>query len=468
MTTRTSLLRQPRWLLAALVLVPVLMLALQGLTFQAKAADLDWVDGGDDQLCLQDDNGAALTHPEIEQCSPIIGCETGETNGRAWIRFPTRNGIWQPKGEYADYLVLYGNEQPPSATPTPTPTPTPTASASPSASPGTPSTPTPTSPGASTPATPGGKPTKGAGGKPGGQPSGQPSAAPTPGVATPPDASDADDLGLDEGAVVAEGAPTAPAAPTVTVEGKDVTVSWTPTADAELEGVTGYVLRFSGTDPVETDATTTSHTFTGLADGNYRAAVRAVNEAGESPSSPPSEIATVGTPITDVVGTVTVEGDLEPGATVTITGAGYAPNVPELVLELHSTPIQIGAVATDQAGAFATTVTLPADVEPGDHHVVVLYDGTEISSTPVQLVAAEAEAATTTDEATAPAETVPPQVGVLILGVLAAFGFAALGWHLVSGRRRRAARTHAVVPTTPAPLVRGLSGSSTEVIGSSR
>jgi len=469
MTTRTSLLRQPRWLLAALVLVPVLMLALQGLTFQAKAADLDWVDGGDDQLCLQDDNGAALSHPEIEQCAPIIGCETGESNGRAWIRFPTRNGIWQPKGQFANYLVLYGNEQPPSTTPTPT---TPTASATPSASPTTPATSTPatpTTPGASTPATPGAKPTKGT------KPGGKPTTSPTPGVTTPV-ASDAEDLGLDEDEEVAEGAPTAPAAPTIAVDGSDVTVTWAPTADAELEGVTGYTLRFSGTDPVETDATTTSHTFKGLADGNYRAAVRAVNEAGESPSSPPSDIATVGTPIAEVQGALTVEGDLTPGATVTVTGAGYAPNVPELVLELHSTPVQIGAVSTDQSGAFATTVSLPTDVEPGDHSIVVLYDGTEITSTPVQLVAA-AGAATTTDEAAAPAETVPPQLGVLILAALAAVGFLALAWHFVSARRRRTVRTrttavHAAttttVPATPAPLVPSLAGSSTEVIGSSR
>jgi fibronectin type III domain protein len=437
MTTRTSLLRQPRWLLAAMVLVPLLMLALQGLTFQAKAADLDWVDGGDDQLCLQDDTGAALSHPEIEQCAPIIGCETGETNGRAWIRFPTRNGVWQPKGEYADYLVLYGNEQPPSATPTPTPTPTASPTPSTSPNPGT-STPTPGTSNPTTPATgdPGDKPTKGAGGKPGGKPS----TSPTPGVTTPPVASDADDLGLDEDEEVVAGAPTAPAAPTVTVDGKDVTVTWAATADAELEGVTGYVLRFSGADPVETDAATTSHTFTGLADGNYRAAVRAVNQAGESPSSPPSDVATVGAPITEVLGSVTVEGDLTPGATVTLTGAGYAPNVPELVLELHSTPVQIGAVATDQTGGFVTTVTLPADVEPGEHHVVVLYDGTEITSTAVQLVAAAVDAATEDVAAAEPAETVPPQIGVLILAALAALGFAALGWHLLSGRRRRRLR----------------------------
>jgi hypothetical protein len=468
MTTRSALLRQPRWALAALVLVPVLLLALQGMTFRASAASLDWVDGGDDQLCLQDDNGAALSHPEIEQCSPIIGCETGESAGRAWIRFPTRNGVWQPKDEYKDYLVLYGSEQPPSATPTPSASPTPTAVAAPTA----PAASTPASPGSSGTAspprsTPSTKPTH----APGTKPSTSPTAAPAAGGVTPPVASDAADLGLGQDEQVVAGAPTAPAAPTVSVDGSDVTVTWAPNADADLEGVTGYVVRFSGTDPVETDAATTSHTFSGLADGNYRAAVRAVNDAGESPSSPPSEVATVGAPITDVKGTLTVDGDLAPGATVTLTGTGYAPNVPELVLELHSTPVQVGAVATDESGAFATTVTLPADVEPGDHHVVVLYDGTEVTSTPVQLVAADAAPAeTTSDAAVVPAETVPPATGVLILGALAALGFAALAWHVLTRRRSRGnrARTHAV-PASPAPLAHaGLSASTTEVIGSSR
>ena len=56
-------------------------------------------------------------------------------------------------------------------------------------------------------------------------------------------------------------------------------------------------------------------------------------------------------------------------------------------MELHSTPVQLATVATDADGAFTTTVTVPADIEPGAHHLVVLYDGTEITSTPVDLAA---------------------------------------------------------------------------------
>ena len=442
--------RRPSWL-AVLMLFPVLLLALQGLTFQAEASDLQWVDGGDDQLCLQDDVGAALSHPEIEQCSPIIGCETGESNGRPWIRFPNHSGVWQPKDEYKNYDVYYATD--PSDPPSPTSSPTSKPTSKPSSKP----TKKPTK-----------KPTTAATSRPPSNPSSSSSPAVT-GSSSAPSAALDDDLGIDGEEEVAEGAPTAPAAPVVTVDGNAVTVTWDATTDAELEGVTGYVLRFSGADAVQTDAATASHTFTDLPDGNYRAAVRAVNEAGESPSSPPSDVATVGTPIIDVAGELTVDGDLEPGATVTVSGAGYAVNVPELVLELHSTPVELATVATDADGAFSTTVTVPSDIEPGDHQLVVLYDGTEITSTPVALAAPTAAGTTaTTDKAVAPAETVPPQTGLVILGGLAALGLVSLLWHPMRSRRRRSHHAYGgQLPTSEpsAPRVpTAVSGVSAEVI----
>lgn len=443
-----ELVRRRPWWLAPLLLIPILLLTVQGMTFRADAAGLDWIDGGDDQLCLQDDNGAALSHPEIVVCSPIIGCETGETNGKAWIRFPNKNGIWQPKDEYKDYIVYYGSE--PTTSPSPSSGPTTKPTTKPSASPTK-------------------KPTKGSTTKPSASPTKPASGAtatPTAGATTP---STTDDLGIDENEEVAAGAPTAPAAPTVAVDGDSVTVTWTASADAELEGVTGYSLRFSNVaEPVVTDAATTSHTFTGLADGNYRAAVRAVNTAGESPSSPPSDIATVGAPIDQVKGEVTVDGELQPGAEVTVTGTGYAASVPELVLELHSTPVQLATVATDADGGFSTTVTVPVDIEPGEHHLVVLYDGAEVTSTPVQLVAATTEADTDAeteaaeDVATVPAASVPPNTGVAILGALAALGVLALAWHPLRARRRRRsqhARGAQLAPTVPA-----VAGRSAEVV----
>ena len=391
MTTFPQRLPRILRLLTAFGLGTALLLAGQGLLVPVSAASYQWVDGGDDSPCLNDDTGRALDAlPGDQWCTPIPGCYQDD-DGK-WVLPSRKTGIWQ--GNPND--VKYADEI--KATPTPKPTKAP---AKPK-----PSSPKPTA-----------KPTT---------PVAKKSAAPVAG--TSPDA-----LGVDEDEVAAAGAPSAPEAPVLRVSGSDVTVTWQATADAELEGVTGYVLRFSGADPVELDALTTKHTFTDLPDGTYRAAVRAVNAAGESPSSPPSDIATVGTPVTEVVGTVTVTGDLEPGAAVTVSGTGFAADVPELTIELHSTPVVLGTVATDARGAFSTAVTIPETVEAGSHSLVVLFDGTEITSTPVEVGGGELAAVAATDEVV---KTVPPHTGLAILVALALAGVLSLAWHVVAGRRR--------------------------------
>lgn len=398
MTSKFLRLPRPLHLLMAFALATTILLSTQALLVPAKAASITWVDGGDDQPCLNDDKGRALDAlPTDQWCTPISGCYQDD-DGK-FVLPSRKTGIWQ--GNPND--VKYADEI--KATPTPKPTPKPTTK--PTAKPVTKPTTKPTGPTTDTAADAG-----------------------APSTST-------DSLGVDENEVVAAGAPSAPAAPVLTVKGEDVTVTWQAGADAELESVTGYVLRFSGADPVQVDAATTTHTFTDLPDGTYRAAVRAVNEAGESPSSPPSEIATVGKPVTEIVGTVAVTGDLEPGAEVTVTGTGFAADVPELTLELHSTPVVLGTVATDAKGGFTTAVTIPETVEAGEHSLVVLFDGTEISSTPVEVGGAEVAAAAATSEV---AETVPPHAGLAILVVLALAGVASLTWHVLTGRRR-AART---------------------------
>ncbi len=386
----TQTIRLPRLvrLLVAAVLSTAIVLTGQALQVSAQAADITWVDGGDDSPCLNDDTGRALDAlPSDQWCTPINGCYQDDDG--TWVLPSRKTGIWQgdpAKVKYADEIK---------ATPTPTAKPT-TKPKSSGSTGGNTST------------------TKKSSG----------STATTGTVA-------ADDLGTGADEQVAAGAPTAPAAPVLTVDGDQVTVTWAPTPDADLESVTGYVLRFTGADPVEADATTTKHVFTGLPDGNYRAAVRAVNEAGESPSSPPSDIATIGAPITEVVGTLAVDGDLEPGATVTVRGTAFAADVPELTLELHSTPVVLGTVATDATGGFTTTVTVPETVEAGEHTLVVLYDGTEITATPVT-IGGEVE----TEAVAAVVETVPPHTGLAILVALAAAGAIALFWHVLTGRRR--------------------------------
>jgi hypothetical protein len=377
---------------AALAIGSGLVLSGQAIYIQASAASVDWVDGGDDSPCLQDDKGAALTSlPADKFCTPIGGCYQDD-DGK-WVLPSRKTGIWQGdpnQVKYADEIA---------ATPTPTPT---------TSAPKT--TPTKAAPKPSTP-----------------------TSAPAAGGTTAPTAGT-----TPVAETAAPAAPTAPGAPTVTVKGSDVTVAWTPTPSASLESVTGYTVQITGAEPAQVGATATSHTFTDLEDGSYRAVVQAVNAAGPSVTSLPSEVATVGTPIAEIAGTVVVDGDLTPGGSVTISGTGFAKDVPELALELHSDPVPLGSVATDASGAFTTSLTIPATVEAGEHSVVVLHDGAQITSTPVTIAAAGAAAAApAAAETAATGETVPPAVGLAILLGLGLLGLGALVWHVVTGRRRR-------------------------------
>lgn len=63
-----------------------------------------------------------------------------------------------------------------------------------------------------------------------------------------------------------------------------------------------------------------------------------------------------------------------PGGAVTVSGAGFEPGE-KVRVELHSTPIVLGAVTADAAGAAQTTVTIPTGVE-GDTHELVLIGET--------------------------------------------------------------------------------------------
>jgi hypothetical protein len=409
--------RRPRRVTTLLMLPVALLLcglaALAGATAPAqavvpvptRAAADGWVDGADEFPCLDD-----------VTCLWIENCELDENQHPI---YPNRNGTTSyPAGTYS-----YADEHEEPTTPTPT-TPTPT---------------TPTTP------TPGGN-----GGNGGGTTTPTPgTTTPTPGTTTPTPGTPTPgaDTGLvptdgTTAPVVPPGAPSALAAPTLTVKGKTVTVSWVASPNAELEQVTGYLVRFTGVEAVATDATTFTYEFADLEPGSYRAAVWAVNAAGEGAGSPPSEPVVVGADPTKVKGTVTVTGDVVPGATVTLTGTGFAPRIEGFALELHSDPVPLGTVNSDDNGGFTSQVVVPASVAPGDHEVVVLFEGKQVSASPVTVLAAAGAAqvaeasADVADTGEAAADPVPDQAGLVILGALGAAGAIALLWRGLRGRRR--------------------------------
>lgn len=127
-----------------------------------RAAGVEWVDGGDDSPCLNDDNGRALTSlPSEKWCTPIVGCYQDDVGKYV---YPSRKtGIWQgdpSQVRYADEVATTVRPTvPPTTRPTvpPTTTPAPATTAPPktgiSATPGA-TTPTP-APGTPDPAKPG-------------------------------------------------------------------------------------------------------------------------------------------------------------------------------------------------------------------------------------------------------------------------------------------------------------------------
>lgn len=122
---------------------------------------------------------------------------------------------------------------------------------------------------------------------------------------------------------------------------------------------------------------------------------------------------------------------ITPGATITLTGSGYAPRT-RVDLYVYSTPQFLGTVVTDDAGAFTATVTLPRDLEAGEHHLVA--SGLDRSGNPRYL---------RTDVALAAPTSSPTQLawtGVDVLPVAGAGLLALLlGAGLVILARRRAA-----------------------------
>jgi len=79
---------------------------------------------------------------------------------------------------------------------------------------------------------------------------------------------------------------------------------------------------------------------------------------------------------TVVLGSQTVAA----GGSLRVSGTGFAASA-QLRLELHSTPVSLGAVIVSAAGGFATTVRIPASVSAGAHTlVVILPDGSQVQA----------------------------------------------------------------------------------------
>ena len=105
--------------------------------------------------------------------------------------------------------------------------------------------------------------------------------------------------------------------------------------------------------------------------------------------------------------------NLHPGDKFTITGTGL-PAGAKISAELHSTPVSLGTATVASNGTFSLNATVPENVEPGDHTVVVTLTGDGLAPTtkeqPVK-VTAESETAGHSAEGSGTAESAHGEAG---------------------------------------------------------
>lgn len=130
------------------------------------------------------------------------------------------------------------------------------------------------------------------------------------------------------------------------------------------------------------------------------------------------------------------------GGTIDLSGSGFAPGS-TVTVELHSTPVVLGAATADASGAITLRAVIPAATPAGTHSVVVLQGATELARIAVTVTAANAGpgtgSGTTTSTGTSLASTgIDPLWPATAALALLAVGAGALVFRRRSTRASRA------------------------------
>jgi|GEM_PF-3909987 len=320
------------------------------------------------------DGGDDLPCVDDDTCEWIPGCEF-DSDGNPI--YPNRNGTVVGGGPHS-----YKDEQP-KPTPTPTPKPTPKPSAKPSTAP-----------------TP--KPTDGPTAKPSPKPSAKPTSVPKP-----------------------KPKPSAKPTPKPTDKPTDKPTaqpSPNPTTGPDQVGTTPAPGLPTPEDDTDDDGAPETETEEPQDD-------TVILAEGAEPESVEDDPVPTGTDPTQVRGAVEIDGALEPTGRVTLTGSGFAPGVSGFDVEIRSVPKLLATVSTDANGQFTVQTVIPASVPPGEHTLVVLYEGVEVAEQTV-VVAAPADSGATANSG-----------GLILLGLAVVAGGAVLFSVLRSRRRTEPATT---------------------------
>ncbi|WP_433379393.1 fibronectin type III domain-containing protein [Actinoplanes sp. CA-142083] len=207
-----------------------------------------------------------------------------------------------------------------------------------------------------------------------------------------------------------------------------ITASWTAAVATSLAGVSSYtVSAVADGYPVKTCAGTVMTSPCTISDvaAGVPYAVRVVTNGPGGTSSPAGsteDVVPTGAPKapaavpSDAVPAGT--GTSEPGASITITGSGYAP-FSTVVLSLFSNPVSLGTATADVNGDISVTVSLPHGTPTGSH--TLLATGLDANGDVLNLAKAVAVTVATTPPTTPPTTpattpptaTTPPPTGVV-------------------------------------------------------
>ncbi len=81
------------------------------------------------------------------------------------------------------------------------------------------------------------------------------------------------------------------------------------------------------------------------------------------------------------------------GSTILVKGGGFLPGI-RIQITLFSTPLQVGSTVTDSLGNYQVSVTIPADLAPGLHHLVAWTTSSSLKATMAITVISASSAAT--------------------------------------------------------------------------